>query len=83
MQAMSEAGKSTFYSQGAWTIRGVEDWNQATEQLRKHSQSKWHRNAVIYAQMAEQREKQSFLQLQCAAAVKEAEESEQRTEPLC
>ena len=48
-QAMSEVGKFTFTARGAWTVRGVHDWNHATEQLRDHSDSKWRRDAVIYS----------------------------------
>ena len=60
-------------ARGAWTARGIQDWNHATEQLKERSQSKWHRDAVIHARMAEQGEEQSVLQLQCATAAKEAE----------
>ena len=79
---MSEVGKSTFYSQGAWTVRGVQDWNHATEQLMEHSQSKWHRDVVNYARTAEQGDKQSVQQLQCTAAVKEAEERRANNETM-
>ena len=61
-------------ARGAWTSRGVKDWNHATEQLREHSQSKWHRDAIIHARMAEQGEQQSVLQLQCSAVLKQDEE---------
>ena len=61
-------------ARAAWTSRGVKDWNRATEQLREHNQSKWHRDAIIHARMAEQGEQQSVLQLQCSAVLKQDEE---------
>ena len=69
-----KSGNPPSIARVAWTVSGVQDWNHATEQLREHRQSKWHTDAVIYARMAEQGEKQSVLQLRWAAAVKEAEE---------
>ncbi len=67
-------------ARGAWTTRGMKDWNHATEQLKEHSQSKskWHRDAIIYARMAEQGEQQSVVQLLSSAAAKEAEERHER-----
>ena len=61
-------------ARGAWTARGVQDWKHTTEQLREHGHSKWQRDAILHARMAEQGEEQSVLQLQCSAATKEAEE---------
>ena len=55
-------------------LRGIQDWNHATEQFKEHSPSKCHRDAVIHARMAEQGKEQSVLQLQCSATAKEAEE---------
>ena len=69
-------------ARGAWTTRGIRDWNHATEQLKEHSLSKWHRDALIHARMAEQREQQSVLQLQCSAAAKEAEEKKVRNRAI-
>ena len=67
-------GNAPSTARGAWTSRRIQDWNHATEQLKEHSQSKCHRDAVIHARMAEQGKEQSVLQLQCSAAAKEAEE---------
>ena len=67
-------GNAPSTARGAWTIQGIQDWNHATEQLKEHSQSKCHRDAVIHARMEEQGKEQSVLQLQCSAAAKEAEE---------
>ena len=58
----------------AWTTRGIQDWNHATEQLKEHAQSKCHRDAVIHARMAEQGKEHSVLQLQCSADTMESEE---------
>ena len=65
-------------ARGAWTTRGIQDWNHATEELKEHSQSKCHRDAVIHARIAEQGKEQSALQLQCSADAKEAEERRAR-----
>ena len=44
---------------GAWTSRGIKDWNYATELLKLHNESSWHRDAVVYFRMAEQGKRQS------------------------
>ena len=67
---------------GAWTTRGIQDWNHAIEQLKEHRQSKCHRDAVIHARMAEQGKEQSVLQLQCSA-LRRLKKGEQRTETYC
>ena len=67
-------GNAPSTARGAWTTREIQDWNHTTEQLKEHSQSKCHRDAVIHARMAEQGKDQSVVQLQCSAAAKEAEE---------
>ena len=69
-----QKGNPPSIARGTWTTRGVRDWNHTTEQLKEHSQSKWHKDAVIYSRMAEQGEKPSVLQLQCSAAAKKTEE---------
>ena len=61
-------GKPPSTARGAWTSRGITDWNHATEHLKNHSESKWHQDAVVTARMAEQ---PSVLELQNAAAVKQ------------
>lgn len=66
-----EHGKPPPNAQGAWTSRGVCDWNHATEMLKLHSKSKWHNDAAIAARMAEQ---PSVLELQRSAAVRSASE---------
>ena len=43
-----KSGNSPATARGAWTSRGVKDWNYATELLKLHSQSKWHRDSVIF-----------------------------------
>lgn len=58
---------------GAWTTRGISRWNYATEMLKLHNESKWHKDAAIAARMAE-RQEQSVYSLQCAAAAKELSE---------
>ena len=66
-------------SRGAWTIRGVTDWNHATELLKQHAGSQWHRKAAATAAMAHQAEGGlSVLELQCSSAAHEATELRQR-----
>ena len=66
-------------ARGAWTTRGITDWNHATEMLKQHNTSQWHRDAVVASRMAEQAAThQNVLQMQCSAAAKEAEEGRQR-----
>ena len=66
-------------SRGAWTIRGVTDWNHATELLKQHAGSQWHRKAAATAAMAHQAESGlSVLELQCSSAAHEATELRQR-----
>ncbi len=60
----------------------MKDWNHATEQLKEHSQSKWHRDSIIFARMAEQGEQQSVVQLLSSAAAKEAEERQERNRAI-
>ena len=69
-----KSGNSPVTARGAWTTRGIKDWNHATELLKLHNESKWHRDSTVYVQMAEQGEKQNIIQLQSAAIAKEQEE---------
>ena len=36
------------------TSRGIKNWNHATELLKLHSESVWHRDATMYCRMTEQ-----------------------------
>ena len=55
------------------------DWNNATELLKQHADSKWHREAAATSAMARQAESgQSVLELQCSVAAQEATELRQR-----
>ena len=49
---------------GDWTTRGVKDWNHATELLKQHIHSQWHRDVAVSA----------VLELQCSSAAWEAAE---------
>ena len=72
-------GKPPAGSRGAWTSKGVVDWNHATELLKQHADSQWHRDSAVVAAMAQQSEGgNSVLQLQCSAAAREAAERRQR-----
>lgn len=50
------------------------NWNHATEMLKLHNESKWHRDSTVYVQMAEQGEKQNAIKLHSAAIAKKQEE---------
>lgn len=67
-------------TRGAWTTRGIRDWNHGTELLRQHGQSKWHREAVTTAAMAQQADDGcSVLALQNASAAKADAERREKT----
>ncbi len=71
-------GKPPVTARGAWTSRGVTDWNHATELLKLHKQSKWHQDGVITARMAEQAQHTgSVIELHLAASAKQIEEERQ------
>ena len=72
-------GKPPAGSRGAWTTRGITDWNHATELQKQHADSQWHRNAAAMAAMAEQAEKgKSVLELQCTSAAREEAERKEK-----
>ncbi len=72
-------GKPPAGSRGAWTTRGIMDWNHATELLKQHADSQWHRDAAAATAMAEQAERgKSALELQCSSAAREAAEKRQK-----
>ena len=53
----------------------MKDWNHATELLKQHMHSQWHRDAAVTAAMVEQAESGgSVLELQCSSAAREAAE---------
>ena len=62
-----EHGKPPANTRGAWTSRGILDWNHATEMLKLHNDSQWHKDAALVARMAEH---QSVVDLQFAAAAR-------------
>ena len=68
-------GNAPARCRGAWTTRGLKDWNHATELLKQHMRSQWHRDVVVTAAMAEQAESGvSVLELQCSSAAWEVAE---------
>ena len=72
-------GKPSTGTRGAWTTKGIVDWNHATELLKQHADSMWHRDAAVSAAMAKQAEGgSSVLDLQCSAAALEAQERRQK-----
>ena len=72
-------GRPPAGTRGAWTTKGVNDLNHATELLKHHADSKWHRDAAAYAAMAKQAEGgNTVLNLQCSTAALEAQERRQK-----
>ena len=67
-------GKPPSTARGAWTSRGILDWNHATELLKLHSGSKWHNDAVLMSRIVEQ---PSVVEIQNAAV---ASQKKQRIE---
>ena len=73
-----QRGNPPATARGAWTSRGIRDWNHATELLKLHSETSWHKDAIMYCRMAEQGRNQSVLQMHCSAAARELEEMKER-----
>ena len=66
-------------TRGAWTTRGVTDWNHPPELIKQHADSKWHKGAAATSTIARQAESgQSVLDLQRSVAAQEAMELRQR-----
>ena len=62
-------------SRGAWTSRGITDWNHGKEQLKKHAESQWHKDALVKSTMAKQTESGgSVLDVLSLSAAKDAAE---------
>ncbi len=64
------------------TIRGIVDWNHATELLKQHSGSKCHQDSSITARMAKHVEQQNGIEMQCAGAAKQAEEQKKKNREI-
>ena len=47
-------GRPSATARGAWTVKGMTDWNHATENLKQHNESKGHKEGALSARMAEQ-----------------------------
>ena len=72
-------GKPPATARGGWTSRGITDWNHATEILKNHNDSNWHRDGAIAARMSEQAQHTgTVLDLHLAASAKQVEEERQR-----
>ena len=72
---MSKTWDFTFLFIRSVDSEGIKRWNHATEMLKEHNNSQWHRDAVITSRMAEQAAShQNVLQMQRSVAAKEAEE---------
>ena len=71
-------GRPSATARGAWTVKGVTDWNHATEMLKQHNDSKGHKDGAISARMAVQaKETGTVVDLQLAASAKQAEAQRQ------
>ena len=62
-------------ARGRWATRGMTDWNHASELLKQHNDSMWHRDSVIVSKMAAQ---PSVIELHNAQVLHEAEERRAR-----
>ena len=69
-------GKPPAGSRGGWTTRGITDWNHASDQLKQHADSLWHRDAAATAAMVQQVERsgQSVIELHSSNAARDAAE---------
>ena len=76
-------GRPSATARGAWTVKGMTDWNHATENLKQHNESKGHKEGALSARMAEQAANVgNVLDLQLAASAKQAEELRQRNRSI-
>ncbi len=76
-------GTASATARGAWTVRGVTDWNHATEMLKQHNDSKGHKDGAVSARMADQAKRTgSVVDLQLAASAKEAEVQRQKNRTI-
>ena len=46
-QLCQKFGRPPANAFGAWTSRGISDWNHGTEMLKLHNETKWHQDAVL------------------------------------
>ena len=74
-------GKPPPTTRGAWTSRGVTDWNHATELLKLHSNAKWHKESAVAARMAEQSASVGSVVDLCTTASAKQLEERQKTAP--
>ena len=65
-------------AQSGWRIRGIVDWNHATELLKQHSGSKWQQDPSITARMTKHVEQQNAIEMQCAGAAKQVYEQKNK-----
>ena len=73
LSCVPKFGRPSTTSSGAWTVKGVTDWNHATEMLKQHNDSKGHEDGAISARMAEQaKETGTVVDLQLVASAKQA-----------
>ena len=45
-------GRPPSSAKGAWTVRGIRNWNHGAEMLKQHNSSQWHKDAVVASQHA-------------------------------
>ena len=59
--------------------REIMDWNHATEMLKKHANSQWHRDASATAAMVQKTASgMSVLEMQCSIAARELADRKER-----
>ena len=58
-----EMGKAISQHQRRVDRKGKSDWNHASELIKQHESSRWHKDSVITARMAQQCEQQSVSEM--------------------
>ena len=75
-------GKPPPSTKGGWTARGISDWNHASELIKQHESSRWHKDSVFTARMAQQCEQQSVAEIYTSAATQEAAKRKEKNRDI-
>ena len=59
-------------------MRGIVDWNHATELVKQYIGSKWHQDSSITVRMAKHVEQQNIIEIRCAGAARHAEKKKKK-----
>ena len=75
-------GKTTPSTKGGWTARGISDWNHASELIKQHESSRWHKDSIITVRMAQQCEQQCVAEMYTSAATQEAAKRKEKNRDI-